>query len=101
MQRLFVKSGLANIFKVSNAKTGIKSFDINMMRSSTTRNLSKHSSGGTHFKSGAVIPKPIQNRGGLTKVFTVLIPFALLGGYLSSAGAELLLEYDIFAPEED
>ena len=100
MQRLFVKSSLVNIFKVNNAKTGIKSFDINM-RSTTTRNLSKHSSGGTHFKSGAVMPKPFQNRGGLTKVFTVLIPFALLGGYLSSAGAELLLEYDIFAPEED
>lgn len=100
MQRLFTRTGFVNILKVNNAKTGIEWFPVHI-KSTRTRNLSKPSSGGTHFKSGAVMPKPVKNRGGLTKVMTILIPFTLLGGYLSSAGAELLLEYDIFAPEGD
>ncbi len=55
---------------------------------------------GTHLKSGAVLPKPKKNNGGVMKVFSLLLPFILFGGMLSSTGAEILHKYDIFSPED-
>ena len=59
------------------------------------------SAGGIHLKSGAVMPKPPKRKLGLLKVCTLVVPFVLFGGYLSSLGAELLHEYDIFSPDDD
>ena len=47
------------------------------------------------------MPRPIKTKLGLLKVATILIPFMLVGGFLSSTGAELLHEYDIFSLEDD
>ena len=56
---------------------------------------------GTHNKHGAVLPKPVKHPFGLTKIFTIVIPFVFVGGILSSNGAQLLHDYDIFSPEDD
>jgi len=56
---------------------------------------------GIHLQSGAVMRKPAKTKFGLLKVFSLVVPFVLVGGYLSSTGAEILHEYDIFSPEED
>ena len=67
---------------------------------SCTRNVANRNS-GIHLQSGAVMRKPAKTKFGLLKVFSLVVPFVLLGGYLSSTGAELLHEYDIFSPEDD
>lgn len=65
-----------------------------------SRNISNNN-GGICLKSGAVMPRPIKKKCGLTKIFSLVIPFVIFGGYLSSTGAGLLYEYDIFSPEDD
>ena len=65
-------------------------------------NLQMESTQATiHLRSGAVSPKPDKTKLGLVKVFSIVVPFVLFGGYLSSTGAELLHEYDIFSPDDD
>ncbi|XP_078461387.1 essential MCU regulator, mitochondrial [Lampetra planeri] len=51
--------------------------------------------------TGAILPKPEKISLGLTKVFTVVIPFLILGAIASKKGAELLEEHDIFVPDDD
>lgn len=68
--------------------------------SSTSRRFANGNE-GIHLQSGAVMPRPAKIKMGLLKVFILVIPFMLAGGYLSSTGAELLHEYDIFSPEDD
>lgn len=57
--------------------------------------------GRIYSKSGAIMPRPVKKKSGLLKVFSLVVPFVMLGGYLSSTGAELLHEYDIFSPDDE
>lgn len=66
-----------------------------------TKNFARNSSTrGTHFASGAVFPKPCGKKRGVLKVLTLVLPFMMVGGMLSSTAAEMLHEYDIFSPED-
>ena len=57
---------------------------------------------GTHLQSGAIKHKPATNRHGFFRAIFLIFIFVCLGGRISSLGAHLLHEYEIFAlPEDD
>ncbi|XP_004534641.1 essential MCU regulator, mitochondrial [Ceratitis capitata] len=56
---------------------------------------------GTHFRSGALKPKPHQTPFGMVFVFCAVLPGLFLGAAISKSVANFLEENDLFVPSED
>ncbi|XP_067627204.1 essential MCU regulator, mitochondrial [Eurosta solidaginis] len=56
---------------------------------------------GTHFRSGALKPKPHQTPFGMIFVFCAVLPGLFLGAAISKSVANFLEENDLFVPSED
>lgn len=56
---------------------------------------------GTHFRSGALKPKPHQTPFGIVFVFCAVLPGLFLGAAISKSVANFLEENDLFVPSED
>ncbi|XP_053963543.1 essential MCU regulator, mitochondrial isoform X2 [Anastrepha obliqua] len=55
----------------------------------------------THFRSGALKPKPKQTPFGIVFVFCAVLPGLFLGAAISKSVANFLEENDLFVPSED
>lgn len=56
---------------------------------------------GTHLKSGAIRNKPVVNKHGRFNALLLVLLFIFLGGQLSSIGARVLHDNEIFSLPED
>jgi len=57
---------------------------------------------GTHHESGAIKKKPTATKRGRWKAFGLVLALIYMGGQISSLGARMLHEFEIFAlPDED